>query len=377
MSVHLAAQLQRRHKIKIATLFFNRDNLPEISQRISYLLPPKILCKVFEKSRFLTYIFGSIHLFFMVLRQAKNIDILNPHNPPSLWVAALVNIFYKIPIIWFCNDVPGYVPWAVVKKSGFVDKGIWIIGRSFLNRWAVSKVFQIVVLDKKNQRIVSSFYGRNSIILNPGIDVDFYQPKRDISFRKKYNLGNSFILLCVGKLHHQKNQNLLILTLKRILSRIPQARLVFVGSGPKLKFLEEKAKKSRVEDKVIFTGNLSHELLLAAYHDCNLNIFPAFWQSWGLTPLEALCAGKLSLVSSESGVAEVFEKEKIGLIAMPSSKDFAQKILDFYRHPLKYQDMAKKGYKFIKISLSWQKYGEKSREIFESAFLDFYEKEKN
>jgi glycosyltransferase involved in cell wall biosynthesis len=89
---------------------------------------------------------------------------------------------------------------------------------------------------------------------------------------------------------------------------------------------------------------------------CDVNLFPALNQSWGLTPFEALCAGKISVVSTESGASELLSEKEIGVVCEPTPKDFGAQILDIFENRGRYDHVAEQGHRYIKRHLTWDRY---------------------
>ena len=118
--------------------------------------------------------------------------------------------------------------------------------------------------------------------------------------------------------------------------------------------LETRAKKLGISDHTKFLGFVNGEELRELYQACSVNLFSATNQSWGLTPFEALCAEKVSIVTSDCGAAEVIAENSIGIVADPNPEGFATRILDIYKHPDTFREMARRGKDYVKEHLNHQ-----------------------
>jgi 1,4-alpha-glucan branching enzyme len=181
-------------------------------------------------------------------------------------------------------------------------------------------------------------------------------------------LNGHFVLLVVGKLHPQKNQAVCIDALRSILPNIPHAILLLAGSGPMESEHRNRARELGISEKVRFLGTVESHSIRDLYSACDVNLLPAVNQSWGLTPFEALSAGRLSIVSSDTGAAEIISEHDIGIVSDPTSGQFAEAILRFHQNPDKYAPKADKGRNFVQESLGWDQYAERVSEILLSVY---------
>ena len=129
--------------------------------------------------------------------------------------------------------------------------------------------------------------------------------------------GRRFISTC--RLVHDKNVDVLI----EALASLPQAELTLVGDGPEQGRLQAQAARLGLADRVRFVGALEEvgeELLV---HDAFVTASVREGQSNSL--LEALAAGVIPVAADASGVREVIEDGRNGLIAAtPTAEAFAQ-----------------------------------------------------
>ena len=103
------------------------------------------------------------------------------------------------------------------------------------------------------------------------------------------------------------------------------------------------------------------------YEICDLNLFPAVNQSWGLTPFEALAASRISVVSKDTGAAELLKSEDIGAICDPTADAFAERIVRVYQDPEAVLEMASRGRDYVIRNLTWGRYTDTVISIFQDA----------
>ena len=121
--------------------------------------------------------------------------------------------------------------------------------------------------------------------------------------KDKFDLPDQYILF-VGRLNIRKNIQGLLKALSLIENQtLP---LVIVGSPEWKTFdINQEMKQLNLENRVIFTGGVSKDELIAIYALSQYFCFPSFAEGFGLPALEAMSAGIPTIVSDNSSLPEV------------------------------------------------------------------------
>jgi glycosyltransferase involved in cell wall biosynthesis len=221
----------------------------------------------------------------------------------------------------------------------------------------------VCVSDEFNAKQFEKIYGFKPIIINYGIDYEFFSQGDKYRAFKKLNLyDNYFIVLQVGWIQPFKNQLESIRTIEKLKDKISNIKLILAGAedqGYKM-ILEKYIREKKLEQYVIFTGHLNREEIRDLYHACDVLLHPIKSQGGWLAPFEALCAKKPIVVSREMTASDIIKREKIGIV----TDDFAEAIWDIYTNPDKYYAIAKRGEVWVRENLSWDKFCEKMVNLF-------------
>ena len=378
--LHLSYNLMKRgHEVRICCLTKNLKEFPDFLRKIDIVTPsnqPKWRRKAIEltskvrvhKRWKLSQIatlqsYELIELAMLVRKELRkeDFDILNPHNFPAHWSTFLCDK----PIVWHCNDVLfGRIEeWSgefIIKKySRLISYFDSKLVKAFLNG--------IIVNNDYLSSIVLRRYRIRPFIIYPGVDYEFFSkgnPQRAI---EKFGLDPaSFKILCVGALVPSKNQINLIKSLGYLLKMIERIQVILVGEGFMRQQLYEEAKRMSIHNQVIFTGYISEEDLRDLYHACDLNLNLTLVNEWSLTPLEAFCAEKISLVSRHSALATFLAKNGLGEIILdPTPREIAGLVSKVYYNLDEFQKLAKYGKELVKNMLTWEVYTCNCIKIFE------------
>lgn len=117
-------------------------------------------------------------------------------------------------------------------------------------------------------------------------------------------LKNPYILT-VSTISPRKNIDGLIKAFNNIKSKT-NCNLVIAGkNGWLYESVYEEVKKLNLEDRVIFTGKINDYELAQLYKECQIFVYPSFYEGFGLPPLEAMSYNKKCVVSNKTSIPEV------------------------------------------------------------------------
>jgi len=122
-------------------------------------------------------------------------------------------------------------------------------------------------------------------------------------------VGSSPLLLFAGRISKEKGVGVLPDVLKRVRATIPNARLVFAGTGP-----AEDALRKQLPD-AIFTGWVSPERLAEIYSRVDLLLLPSRFDTFGCVVLEAMRCGCPVAAFDCKGPKEIIEHGVNGILA--------------------------------------------------------------
>lgn len=160
---------------------------------------------------------------------------------------------------------------------------------NYLRLWDVAsspRVDCFIAISKYVQKRIKKFYGRESEVIYPPVNCDFFCPPAPTTKEDDF-------YLMVTAMAPYKRVDLAIEAFNRL-----GKPLLIVGDGPELKRLKEKAKKN-----IEFLGWKNDGEVRDYYRGCKAFIFPGK-EDFGITPLEAQACGKPVIAYGEGGVLE-------------------------------------------------------------------------
>ena len=187
------------------------------------------------------------------------------------------------------------------------------------------------------------------VIQSSAIDCD------DIIYqKKKYKFSDPIKILSVGRLVEKKGREDLLRAFSMVIKRFPFAHLTIVGDGPQGKKLRKLIGTLKLQDHVTLYGWATKQevkKLLSEHHIFVLSSKRARDGNQEGIPnalKEAMAAGLPVVSTRHSGISELIEHEKTGLLVYQGDYlALAQCIIQLIRSPETWEDMTRRARKFV------------------------------
>jgi len=306
-------------------------------------------------------IFNAIKVFRKKLGEIeKNYDVINFHDFPVTWTLWP----RKKPAVWFMNLPPNL--WSK-PEAGLFYKTLNKM-RIWVDRFVVRNSIDIItVAEVLNKIRAKERYGRDSKLVNFGINYEFFSKGNKNNALKKWpELKNRFIVIHSGQITDVKNQIASIKAVNDVKEKIPNVLMIFAGTVADQDYknkIDDFIKKNKLENNVLFTGNLDRNDLRDLYKVSNVGLFPIKGQGGVLAPLEVVCARIPIIVSEDMETASFIKENGLGIV----TKNYAAAVIEVYENKEKYNKQSKQANSYIRDNLSWKVYAEKMIEAFKMA----------
>jgi len=170
---------------------------------------------------------------------------------------------------------------------------------------------------RKDFRISSPCY------VIPNCSDKMFSSANGKSFVEKYGLRD--FVLCVGRLNYRKNQLALIQAMKKT-----GYKLVLIGRKSNEDYCQ--LCKSASDENVLFIDELRHHELISAYGAAKVHVLPSWFETPGLSSLEAGIAG-CNIVSTDRGCTKEYFKEMAEYCNPESTESIRSSVEKAYQKP--------------------------------------------
>lgn len=164
-------------------------------------------------------------------------------------------------------------------------------------------------------------------IINPGIDVASLTGEIEDFKNKRELLGvneKDIVLLSMGRIEPEKNLEVIIKLMPKLLSRFPNLKYLIVGEGSDLERLKTLANNYGLKHKVIFTGAVDSEAEIKSFYYQLAHIFILASlkpEGFGIAYLEASASKNAVIASKFGGSAEAVKDGETGILVDPFNEE--------------------------------------------------------
>lgn len=224
-------------------------------------------------------------------------------------------------------------------------------------------------MEAADKVITVSDLTRNIVITKYGIDpskVVTVHNAVDFSGRSNVNVERGVkdkVVTFLGRITFQKGPEYFIEAAAKVLKRCDNVRFVMAGSGDMMNRSIRQVARLGISDRFHFTGFLRGKEVQEMFALSDVYVMPSVSEPFGISPLEAMRTGVPSVISKQSGAAEVlkyaFKVDYWDVDAM------ADEIYALLKYPALANFASKYGFDEVN-TLKWNNAAVKIKNVYES-----------
>lgn len=204
----------------------------------------------------------------------------------------------------------------------FHSKSGW---KNWLIYYSIEKILalvtdMIITINREDYNIIKKFPVKECrYIPGVGVDIDHII---NLNVDRKEVLNsleipeNAFVILSIGELSARKNQTVIIDAIAKL--RDDNIYYILCGTGDMYNELMTLARKRKIANQVVFTGQKEHEWVLKLCHAIDIGAIPSTIEGLGLAGIEILAAGKPLIGSDIQGINDYLFNGKNGFSCCPN-----------------------------------------------------------
>jgi len=175
--------------------------------------------------------------------------------------------------------------------------------------WIYKKRKFNVISESTAEDLVKRGVNKENIsVIHCGIDRQTYSYDANI---QKYEQPT---VLYLGRIKKYKSIQHLIRAFRLVKDKLPQAKLMVVGTGDYLKQLHSYASSLSLEDSVEFPGFVTVENKLERMRKAHVGVLPSIREGWGLTNIECNAVGTTVVAADSPGLRDSVKDGVTGLL---------------------------------------------------------------
>ena len=224
-------------------------------------------------------------------------------------------------------------------------------------------------MEAADRVITVSDLTRNIVINKYGIDpAKVVTVHNAVDFSGRENLSvergvKDKVVTFLGRITFQKGPEYFIEAAAKVLKRTKNVRFVMAGSGDMMNRAIRQVASMGISDRFHFTGFLRGTDVQKMFALSDVYIMPSVSEPFGISPLEAMRSNVPSIISHQSGAAEVLKYAfKVDFWDVDAMADDIYALLQY---PALSDFAARQGYEEVN-ALKWNNAAAKMKQVYES-----------
>ena len=240
------------------------------------------------------------------------------------------------------------------RSRGNVNPTVFAIEKDGMNN-----ADHIITVSNLTRQTVIEKYG-----INPGKVTTVHnavEPLSEEIRNIKMKKGKDKVVTFLGRITMQKGPEYFVEAASRVLQKTHNVRFVMAGSGDMMEKMIRLAADRDIADRFHFTGFLKGRQVYEMLAASDVYIMPSVSEPFGISPLEAMQMGVPSIISKQSGCAEILEN--VIKIDYWDINAMADSIYAIIKYPALYNHLRDRGLAEID-TIQWKKAGAKVIDIY-------------
>ena len=171
------------------------------------------------------------------------------------------------------------------------------------------------------------------------------------------------VITFLGRITMRKGPEYFVEAAAKVLAKAPYARFVMAGSGDMMDQMIRLAAARNISDRFHFTGFMKGKQVYEVLKASDVYVMPSVSEPFGISPLEAMQCGVPSIISKQSGCAEILDYAiKVDYWDIEALADAMYSIITY---PAMHEFLKVEGKKEVD-NIKWEYAGQKVRRIYDN-----------
>lgn len=169
------------------------------------------------------------------------------------------------------------------------------------------------------------------------------------------------VITFLGRITMQKGPEFFVEAAAKVLKNTDNVRFVMAGNGDMMDEMIRLAARHKISDRFHFTGFMKGQQVYEVFKSSDVYVMPSVSEPFGISPLEAMQCGVPSIISHQSGCAEILDYAvKVDYWDVDAMADAMYALITY---PELHTFLKEEGLKEVN-NLTWEAAGLKVRNIY-------------
>lgn len=270
----------------------------------------------------------------------KKPDVIHAHDWTTVPAAIVAKRLLNVPLLVHVHIT------EVNKNAGKgVNPEVYAVEREGM--MAADKV---IAISNTIKETVMTHYGvpeeKIQVIHNGGVTMN------PVMYDGKEFKGDNKVVSYLGRVTGMKGPLNFVDAAIKVLAHCPDTKFIMAGAGDQLQSCMDRVSWAGVDDKFYFHGFYNRDDADKFFDMSDVFVLPSIMEPFGVTPLEAMCKETPTIVTKQSGVAEVINHcYKVDFWDIDK---MASQIISLLTYPPLHKTMKERGFTEAKAT-TWEK----------------------
>lgn len=353
-------------KGEIKPRYFNPENLFDEVHVLSLFdsdTIPENVKELAGNAKLEIHVIGKTNLLNVKSKEKKVMGLIKKINPDVIrsfnpllqgWLATKIGKKLEIPvIISLMGDYDRDLRYHARKNGKWIDYLKLKYTRNTLEMFSIRNADEIIIIYEFIRKYAENLGGKNINLIYNKIDLSKFSPEVAPKIIEKKP-----IIICVGRLMKEKNQECLIHAIKDL-----DVILLLVGDGPQYLELFNLVEKLDLKQKVRFERSIPNNEINAYYTSADIFALPIKYGGFAIPALEAAASGIPVILPKQKFDSNPEIIEKFAMLVDNTPDSFQKAIKEILSNESLKNKMIKAGIETVK-SISGDLMEKKEKELY-------------
>ena len=207
-------------------------------------------------------------------------------------------------------------------------------------------------------------------IIPNGVDLELFSAKYSNAelkaIRGNFGLKDEYVIITTSRLVYKNGIDVLIRAVAECKNKMLNIKCLIAGDGPEFNKLKVESEKLKVENNIIFLGQISYRDLPLYFKIADVFVRPSRSEGLGNAFLDAMAAGVPIIGTPVGGITDFLKDGETGLFTkVDDPKDLADKIRILLKTPELRKKLAVNGLELARRDYSWDRVANSFKNIFD------------
>lgn len=176
------------------------------------------------------------------------------------------------------------------------------------------------------------------------------------------------VITFLGRITMQKGPEFFVEAAHKVLEKTEDVRFVMAGSGDMMDQMIRLVAERGISDRFHFTGFMRGKQVYEIYKASDVYVMPSVSEPFGISPLEAMQCGVPSIISKQSGCAEILDYAiKVDYWDVDALADAMYSLVTY---PAMHKFLSEEGLREVN-NITWEDVGLKVRSIYDKVLSHY------